>query len=146
MTKAQWCECLVYVLNRPVAYGILEISRRLGEVVHIPRVGYVISDAEVAREVLTDGEHFDSHSPGSLGFLITQVFGPYALLNMDGPEHKDLKRRLLDVFSTKYINALLGAATDEIVAELREDSQAGRDREPPGSSSTRAVSTSRVGT
>ena len=125
MTKTQWYEWLVYVLNRPIAYGILETARRLGEVVHVPRVGYVISDAEVAREVLTDGEHFDSHSPGSLGFLITQVFGSYALLNMDGPEHRDLKRRLLDVFSTKYINALLGAATDEIVSELRADLQAG---------------------
>lgn len=45
---------------------------------------------------------------------------------MDGPEHKDLKRRLLDVFSTKYIKALIGSATDEIVAELRRDLVAGR--------------------
>ena len=126
MTKAQWYEWLVYVLNRPLAYGVLEFARRLGEVVHIPRVGSVISDAEVAREVLTDTEHFVSHSPGSLGFLITQVFGPYGLLNMDGPAHRDLKRRLLDVFSTKYINALLGVATDKIVAELQEDLRAGR--------------------
>ena len=32
-----------------------------------------ISDAGVARAVLTDNEHFDSHSPGSLGVLIDQI-------------------------------------------------------------------------
>ena len=88
MDKAQWYEWLVYVLNRPVAYGLLEAARHLGDVVHIPRIGYVISEAEIAREVLTDEVHFNSHSPGSLGVLITQVLGPYALHNMDGPAHK----------------------------------------------------------
>ena len=126
MSKAEWHEQLVYAMNRPVAYALLEASRRLGAVVHIPRIGYVISDVDIARTVLTDNDHFDSHSPGSLGFLISQVLGPYALLNMDGPAHKDLKRRLLDVFSTKYVQALLGSATDEIVEEFRQDLQAGR--------------------
>jgi hypothetical protein len=102
MNTARWHEFLVYCLNRPLAYAILELSRRLGDVVRIPRIGYIVNDAEVAREVLTDGAHFDSHSPGSLGVLITQVLGPCALLNMDGPEHKDLKRRLMEVFSPMF--------------------------------------------
>ena len=89
MNTARWHEWLVYVLNRPLAYALLEVSRRLADVVHIPRVGYVISDAEIARQVLTDSEHFDLHSPGSLGVLIHQVLGPYALLNVDGPAHAD---------------------------------------------------------
>jgi cytochrome P450 len=123
--KAQWNEWLVYALNRPIAYGILEASRRLGDVVHIPRIGYVVSDAEIARAVLTDSEHFDSHSPGSLGFLVSQALGPYALLNMDGPEHKDLKCRLQEVFSPKYIKALIDSTTQEIVGDLRADLLAG---------------------
>ena len=102
------------------------MSRRPADVVFIPRVGYVISDAEIARQVLTDSEHFDSHSPGSLGVLISQVLGPYALLNMDGPAHADLKRRLLDVFSTKYVKTLIDVATHEIVAELRHELLAGQ--------------------
>lgn len=126
MDKAQWYEWLVYVLNRPVVYGLFEMSRRLGDVVHIPRIGYVVSDADVARAILTDETAFDSHSPGSLGVLISQVLGPEALLNMDGPAHKDLKRRLLDVFSPKYIQALLGATTDAILAELRDTLRAGQ--------------------
>jgi len=77
--------------------------------------------AEIAREVLTDTAHFDSHSPGSLGVLLTQALGSYALLNMDGPEHRQLKRRLLDVFSTKYISLLLNTVTDPLVAGLRAE-------------------------
>ncbi|MGH7960218.1 MAG: cytochrome P450 [Candidatus Binatia bacterium] len=124
--KANWHEFLVYLLNRPLAYAILEVSRRLGEVVHIPRIGYVISDAEVARAVLTDSEHFDSHSAGSLGVLVTQALGPYALLNMDGADHKDLKRRLLEVFSTRYINKLMDSATADLTHALQKDLSAGR--------------------
>jgi hypothetical protein len=52
----------------------------------LPPIGTFINDAEIAREVLTDTAHFDSHSPGSLGVLLTQALGSYALLNMDGPE------------------------------------------------------------
>ena len=59
-------------------------------------IGTFVNDAEIAREVLTDTAHFDSHSAGSLGVLVTQALGPYALLNMNGPEHRQLKRRLLD--------------------------------------------------
>jgi cytochrome P450 len=126
MNTARWHEFLVYCLNRPLAYAILELSRRLGDVVHIPRIGYIVNDAEIAREVLTDGAHFDSHSPGSLGVLITQVLGPHALLNMDGAEHKELKRRLMEVFSPRYIDTLLDAATADLVQEFRGALVAGR--------------------
>ena len=126
MDKAQWNEWIVYLLNRPLAYGLLELSRRLGDVVYLPRIGYVISDAEIALDVLMDAEHFDSHSPGSLGVLISQTLGSHALLNMDGPEHKDLKRRLQEVFSSKYIKALIRSATDDIVDEFRRNLLAGQ--------------------
>ena len=63
MNRGQWHESLVYVLNQPVAYALFEMSRWRVDVVYIPRVGYVVSDAEIARQLLTDSEHFDSHSP-----------------------------------------------------------------------------------
>ena len=60
-----------------------------------------------------------------MGF-ITQALGSYALLNMDGPEHRQLKRVLQDVFSTKYISRLLSSVTDPLVAGLKADLAAGR--------------------
>ena len=126
MNKGQRHELLVYALNRPAAWAVLELAGRLGKIVRVPGVGHVVSDPLVARRVLTDADCFDSHSPGSLGVLLTQTLGPLALLNMDGPEHAELKRRLLGVFSTRYIDALLAAATDRLVAELLADLRAGR--------------------
>jgi cytochrome P450 len=124
--KAQRREWLVYALNRPLAFAVLEIAGWLGAIVRVPRVGHVVSDAEIGRRVLTDTEHFDSHSPGSLGTLVTQVLGPFALLNMDGAEHHEVKRRLMEVFSPKYIAALLSAATGRLVTELHEHLRAGQ--------------------
>ncbi|MBV9489107.1 MAG: cytochrome P450 [Verrucomicrobia bacterium] len=126
MNKAQWHELLVYALNRPLAFAVLEFAGRLGAIVRFPGVGHIVSDAAIARRVLTDTECFDSHSPGSLGVLVTQVLGPCALLNMDGPAHGELKRRLAGIFSSRYVDALLAVATDRIVAELQENLRAGR--------------------
>ncbi|HZC46142.1 MAG TPA: cytochrome P450 [Candidatus Acidoferrum sp.] len=126
MNKARLHELLVYALNRPLAFAVLEIAGRLGAVVRVPGVGHVVSDAEIGRRVLTDTDHFDSHSPGSLGVLVTQVLGPFALLNMDGADHRELKRKLMEVFSPQYIRALLNAATERIVAELHANLRAGR--------------------
>src|ERR1700751_6192619 len=95
MDKAGWHEFLVYALNRPLAFAIIQLAARLGRAAHWPFIGTFVNDAEIAREVLTDTAHFDSHSPGSLGVLITQALGSYALLNMDGPEHRQPKRVLL---------------------------------------------------
>lgn len=39
MSKARWHEFLVYALNRLLAYANLEVAQRLGDVVHIPRIG-----------------------------------------------------------------------------------------------------------
>jgi cytochrome P450 len=126
MDKAGWHEFLVYALNRPLAFAIMGLAARLGRVAHLPPIGTFVNDAEIAREVLTDTEHFDSHSSGSLGVLITQALGSYALLNMDGPEHRQVKRLLLEVFSNKYISLLLDTVTDPLVAELRANLAAGR--------------------
>jgi cytochrome P450 len=87
MDKAQWHELLVYALNRPLAFAVLELAGHLGAIVRFPGVGYIVSDASVARRLLTDRECFGSHSPGSLGVRVTQVLGPCALLNTDGPAH-----------------------------------------------------------
>jgi hypothetical protein len=97
MDKAQWNELLVYALNRPLAFAVLKLAGHLGAIVRFPGVGHIVNDAAIARRVLTDSERFDSHSPGSLGVLVTQVLGPCALLNMDGPAHGELKRRLTGI-------------------------------------------------
>lgn len=127
MDRARWQETLVYALNRPLAYGILEAAGCMGPVVHIPRIGHIVSDADIAREILTDPQHFDSHSPGSLGVLISQVLGPFSLLNMDGPEHTRLKRSLQGIFSAKYVDSIIDATTSDYGVQLVQRLEAGQE-------------------
>jgi hypothetical protein len=86
MDKAGWHEFLVYALNRPLAFAITHLAARLGPAAHLPPIGTFVNDAEIAREVLTDTAHFDSHSPGSLGVLLTQALGSYASVSIGNPQ------------------------------------------------------------
>ena len=60
-----------------------------------------------------------------MGDLITQVMGPYALLNMDGPAHRDLRSRLQDLFTPAYVDALAGAVLAPLLRTLRSSLLAG---------------------
>jgi cytochrome P450 len=82
---------------------------RIGPVVRVPRVGVVVSDAALARAVLTDPS-FTKTGPGSPADLWTPVVGPAVLLNMDGPEHAELRRRLTELFTPRAVADLVGRA------------------------------------
>src|SRR5258708_14388457 len=120
MDKAQWHELLVYALNRPLSFAVLGLAGHLGTIVRFPGVGHIVSDAIISRRVLTDTECFDSHSPGSFGVLVTQVLSPCALLNMDGPAHGPLKRRLTGTSLAPSVEALVVTTTGRSAARLQQ--------------------------
>lgn len=95
----------------PLAYPALR-SARNRPVVRVPRVGVVVSDAALAREVLLDVEHFSKVGPGAPSDLWTPVLGPSVLLNMEGAEHAALRRALGPLFSPRAVRALVAADDD----------------------------------
>jgi cytochrome P450 len=99
----------VRLAAHPVAYPLVRAVARIGPVVRIPRVGVVVSDAALARTVLTDAA-FTKTGPGSPADLWTPVVGPSVLLNMDGAEHAELRRRLADLFTPRAVADLVGRA------------------------------------
>ena len=92
----------------PLAYPALR-SARNRPVVRVPRIGVVVSDAALAREVLLDVEHFSKVGPGAPSDLWTPVLGPSVLLNMEGAEHAALRRALGPLFSPRAVRALVAA-------------------------------------
>ncbi|MFC4632249.1 cytochrome P450 [Promicromonospora alba] len=92
----------------PLAYPALR-SVRNQPVVRVPRIGVVVSDAELAREVLLDLEHFSKVGPGAPSDLWTPVLGPSVLLNMEGAEHAALRRALGPMFSPRAVRELVAA-------------------------------------
>ena len=92
----------------PLAYPALR-SARGRPVVRVPRIGVVVSDAAIAREVLLDTGHFSKVGPGAPSDLWTPVLGPSVLLNMEGAEHAALRRALGPLFSPRAVRQLVAA-------------------------------------
>ena len=120
MPPEQLFERRLYRRNRPVVHWLFEATRRAGPVVTLPGIGRLVNDADVARAILLDSVHFNSHGPGSFGALITQALGPDALINMDGPAHQRHKRALLEIFSHRYVAQIVAAFGGPMVARLAE--------------------------
>ncbi|MFD3717987.1 hypothetical protein [Streptomyces sp. NPDC058674] len=96
----------VQTAAHPVAYRLLGAVAARGPVVRVPGVGVVVSDARTAREVLLDTDGYTKTGPGAAGGLWTPVLGPRALINMEGPEHAELRRRLGGLFTPGHVAAV----------------------------------------
>jgi cytochrome P450 len=110
----------LYLAAHPFAYPLLRGVARLGPVVRVPGVGVVVNEAVPAREVLMDGETFRKDGPGSPGDLWTPVLGPSVLLNMEGEAHRTLRRRLSELFTPSYSEALCERVLGEPLARLAD--------------------------
>ncbi|GHH39279.1 cytochrome P450 [Lentzea cavernae] len=119
-------ESRLQLAAHPVAYPLVRAVGRVAPVVRVPRVGVVVSDAALAKEVLNDPAHFTKTGPGSPADLWTPVVGPTVLLNMEGAAHGELRRKLSGLFTPRSVSELCGAVLDAPVQELRNDLRAGR--------------------
>ena len=125
-TYARW-ERRVQWGAHPLAYPMVRAVARLGPVVRVPGVGVVVSDASVAQEVLADTTTFTKTGPGSPADLWTPVLGPSVLLNMEGEEHRRLRRQLAGLFSPSTVERLvaraLAAALHDLTTRLRSGAE-----------------------
>lgn len=125
---AQRNERKLFIAAQPLGWAIAKWAmKRHPDVWRVPGLGYVVSGAEVAREILLDGETYTKTGPRCTGVLMTQVMGEYALLNMDGPPHILLRRKIQDLFTPKYVGAVTDKVLGELAAGLHEDLTAGRE-------------------
>src|SRR5690242_20422604 len=89
-SRARRYEFLVRLRNRPFSFLLLDMIRRCGDVVHVPRLGYFVHDPAIAKAIL-EHPNVSNKEIGSYGAWFTQVLGEVALLNMEGPAHRQLK-------------------------------------------------------
>src|SRR5437763_12513265 len=123
--RAAFHECRLYWASHPGIWLAAEAVRRCGAVVRVPLFGVVVNDPDVARAIMHRDADFTKGGRGGLGELVTQVMGPGVLLNMDGEAHRALRERLTDVFSTPAARAMVAAALDAPLADLRARLAAG---------------------
>lgn len=111
-------------MEHPLALLLAEVTRPRA-VVYVPGVGYLVNDPVVAREILENEEAFSKSGPSSMGAMITQVVGEYALMNMDGPAHRALRTKLADLFSASYLDTITSQVLADSAAGLRRDLEDG---------------------
>lgn len=119
MNAADRWELRVQLAAHPVGYPLLRLlSRRPAQ--RVPGLGVVVSDAALARELISDPARFSKTGPGSPSDLWTPVLGPTVLLNMDGEAHLELRRKLAPLFGSRAVEALCARAGARIVQAARE--------------------------
>ncbi|MEV8515118.1 cytochrome P450 [Dactylosporangium sp. NPDC051484] len=109
----------------PFAYPAIRALARVGPVIRVPGLGVVVSDAALAHEVLGDSATYTKTGPGSSADLWTPVLGPAVLLNMEGEEHRALRRRLAGLFSASYVDRLCTRALGAPLADLTDRLRSG---------------------
>ena len=119
MRKAMLHDLMTYLSTHPFALITAELTRFLGSVGHVPRLGYVVQDADVAKRILLDDKGFTKHGPGSSGAIWTQLVGNKALTNMEGEEHRRLRSELNDIFSESQLRTIDREVIEDAAARLR---------------------------
>ena len=112
-------ESLLYLASHPLIWPLALASSRW-PILRLPGIGVVVNDPALAKAILQRDREFTKTGPGSMGPLYDQVLGPYALLNMDGPDHRALRTRLAGVFSPTGV----AATTAEVFAAPLADATA----------------------
>lgn len=107
--NARLQDALVNLAAHPFAWPAARVLRSLGPLVRVPGIGTVISDLELAHEILGRDDAFTKNGKGSIAAVFTQAMGPFALANMDGEAHRQLRARLGDLLTPPRCAALLSA-------------------------------------
>lgn len=95
---------------------IVDALLRGRRVRRVPGVGVLVADPKAVRAVLMDGESFKKSGRGSSGALWTPVLGESVLFNMDGPEHRALRRSVHSLFTPSMVRAVCERAGRPVLA------------------------------
>ncbi|WP_018655458.1 cytochrome P450 [Actinomadura flavalba] len=104
-------------------FALLAAGRGLGAVTRVPRIGWVVADPVVARQVLNDGAVFTMTGEGGVGHLWTQLFGPEMAEFFGGARHVEIRTHVRDLFTEEAARTLVtraqGAHHARLAARLR---------------------------
>lgn len=117
--KVRIHELMTYFSLRPTNYIFGRMVRRKN-VLYSKRLGYIVNDAEIAKAILHDSEHFSIKEAGGVGDLIAELWGTTpTLLSMDGDEHKRVKFALLELFKDDNLPKLIGYELARFKSRIR---------------------------
>ncbi|SNS04648.1 cytochrome P450 [Actinomadura mexicana] len=97
---------LLWTAN-PGLFALLEAARHTGPIARVPRLGWVVTDPVLARQVLNDHAAFGMNGEGGVGHLWTQLFGDEMGRFFDGATHTEVRTRARDLFTEDAAQTLV---------------------------------------
>ena len=102
--------------GNPWLHALLRASRLAPPIGRLPRVGWLVTDPVLAREVLNDHRSFTMGGEGGVGHMWGQLFGHEMAGLFDGAAHTEVRTAARDLF------------TEQAAAELVERTQGAHHR------------------
>ena len=103
--RAMRADARVVRAAHPFVASMLEAVRR--PVMRLPRIGLLVQQTDLVREVMSDTDRFTKNGPGASSDLWTPVLGDRVLVNMHGPDHHAMRRTLQPIFAPGFVNELV---------------------------------------
>ncbi|MFD0541218.1 cytochrome P450 [Actinomadura luteofluorescens] len=97
---------LLWTAN-PGLFALLEAARHTGPITRVPRLGWVVTDPVLARQVLNDHAAFGMNGEGGVGHLWTQLFGDEMGRFFGGATHAEVRTRARDLFTEDAARVLV---------------------------------------
>ena len=91
----------------PGLFALLEAARHTGPITRVPRLGWVVTDPVLARQVLNDHAAFGMNGEGGVGHLWTQLFGDEMAQFFGGARHAEVRTRARDLFTEDAARSLV---------------------------------------
>lgn len=108
------------------ALGALVAAARLGpRIVRVPRLGWVVRDPVLIRELLVDHRATSLLGEGGVGHLWSQVLGDWVEDLFDGAGHHSLRTRARDLFTEAAAHDLVAPAASPVTALMTQRLTAG---------------------
>jgi cytochrome P450 len=118
-------EAHLLLASRPSLALLMHAARFAPPIARVPRLGWIVRDPVLCREVLNGHRHFTLVGEGGVGHLWAQVLGDYVTDLFDGPGHLRLRTRARDLFTTRTSADLVAEAFDGPLEALADRLRAG---------------------
>ncbi len=106
--------------GNPGLATLLAAGRHAPAIMRVPRLGWVVTDAVLARRLLNDADHVSMVGEGGVGHMWTQLFGDEMASFFGGARHLQLRTSARDLFTEESATALVTQAQGEHHAQLRQ--------------------------
>jgi cytochrome P450 len=111
--------------SRPSLFALLQFSKLLHGVHRLPKVGWIVNDPVLIRQVLNDSNHFTLFDEGGGGHMWKQVLGDDIGWLFTHPGHLGFRNRTRDLFTEDNVGPIVAEIFGEPLEQMQERLLAG---------------------